>query len=89
VDARDRAIAQVEDRLATLDARVHDRIDAGRLDDAQALEQQIDSLSVEMANLKALSIWPWETSTLTGFLSTLVLPILRWLLQRILARTGF
>lgn len=88
VDARDRAIAQVEDRLATVYARVHEQVDAGLLDDPQALKHQIDSLSVEMANLKQLSTWPWETSTLTGFLTALVMPILLWILQRILERTG-
>lgn len=88
VDARDRAIAQVEDRLATVYARVHEQVDAGRHDDAQALRSQIESLSVEMKGLQQLSTWPWETSTLTGFLTTLVLPILLWILQRILERSG-
>lgn len=88
VDARDRAIAQVEDRLATVYARVHEQVDAGRPDDPQALKHQIDSLSVEMANLKQLSTWPWETSTLTGFLTALVMPILLWILQRMLERSG-
>lgn len=89
VDAKDRAIARVEQQLATVYARVHRQVEEGSYENAQPMKLQIDSLTAELESLKKLSTWPWETTTLTGFLTTLVLPIFLWLLQRGLARSGF
>lgn len=89
VEAKGRAVSGVEQRLDLLFARVHERVDAGRLDDAEPLKHQIDSLSAELESLRRISTWPWEPSVLTGFLTTLVLPILLWLVQRGLERSGF
>ena len=49
---------------------------------------QITSLLAEREALTRVSTWPWEPATLTGFLTTLVLPRLLWGLQHLVERAG-
>lgn len=62
-------------------ARVHQRIDDGEVADADKLNMQLTSLATERAVLAKISTWPWETETLMGFVSALVLPVILWLLK--------
>jgi hypothetical protein len=86
---KDRALAQVASRLEAVFMRLHERVDQDVLADADKLNQQITSLSAEREALARVSTWPWELATLTGFLTTLVLPALLWGIQHVLARVGF
>jgi hypothetical protein len=86
---KDRALVQVTSRLETVFVRLHERVDQEILADADKLNMQITSLSAEREALARVSTWPWEPATLTGFLTTLVLPILLWGIQKVLARFGF
>ena len=86
---KDRALAQVTSRLEVVFVRVHERVDQDVLADADKLNLQIASLSAEREALARVSTWPWEAATLTGFLTTLVLPALLWGIQHVLARVGF
>jgi hypothetical protein len=86
---KDRALAQVASRLEAAFMRLHERVDQEILADADKLNQQIASLSTEREALAGVSTWPWEPATLTGFLTTLLLPALLWGIQRVLARVGF
>jgi hypothetical protein len=86
---KDRALAQVASRLEAVFMRLHERVDQEVLADADKLNQQITSLSAEREALARVSTWPWEPATLTGFLTTLVLPALLWGIQHVLARVGF
>jgi hypothetical protein len=86
---KDRALAQVASRLEAVFARLHERVDQGILADADKLNVQITSLSAELEALARVSTWPWEPATLTGFLTTLVLPALLWAIQRVVEHVGF
>jgi len=86
---KDRALAEVASRLETVFVRLHERVDQGVLADADKLNVQITSLSAERDALARVSTWPWELATLTGFLTTLVLPAVIWGIQRVLQRVGF
>jgi hypothetical protein len=68
--------------------RLHERVDQEILADADKLHMQITSLSAEREALARVSTWPWEPATLTGFVTTLLLPALLWILQRVLERIG-
>src|SRR5262249_55454902 len=46
------------------------------------------SWPAEREAISRRSTWPWEAATLTGFLTTLVLPGLLWLVQHLLGRLG-
>ena len=86
---KDRALAQVASRLEAVFIRLHERVDQGILADMEKLNIQITSLSAEREVLARVSTWPWEPATLTGFLTTLVLPALLWGIQRVVERIGF
>lgn len=86
---KDRALAQVASRLEAVFVRLHERVDQEMLADADKVNLQITSLSAEREVLARVSTWPWEPVTLTGFLTTLVLPALLWGIQRVLERVAF
>ncbi len=86
---KDRALALVASRFEAVFERLHERVDQEMLADADKLNMQITSLSAEREVLTRVSTWPWEPATLTGFLTTLVLPALLWGLQHVLERFGF
>ena len=87
-DEKARALAQVTARFEILFARVHERVDQAILADADKLNVQIASLTAERDALMHVSTWPWEPATLTGFISTLIVPAAVWGLQRLLERIG-
>jgi hypothetical protein len=86
---KDRALAEVASRMEAVFGRLHERVDQDILGDADKLSLQITSLSAERETLARVSTWPWEPATLTGFLTTLVLPVLLWGIQRVMERFGF
>jgi len=88
VAEKDRLLAEANSRFETLLARLHARVDGEILTDADKLSHQISSVAAEREAISRLSTWPWEAATVTGFLTTLILPLLIWLVQRLLGRFG-
>lgn len=86
VNEKDRLLAEANGRFETLLSRLHARVDGELLTDADKLSHQLSSVAAEREAIGRLSTWPWEAATVTGFLTTLVLPVLIWLLQRLLGR---
>ena len=70
-----------------LDAALRDlarRNDAGDLSQADAVHHNISSLLAERDLIARTPTWPWSTDTLRGFTTALVLPIVLWLVFRVL-----
>lgn len=88
VAEKDHLLAEANARLELLLARLHARVDEENLTDADKLSHQISSVAAEREAISRLSTWPWEVATVTGFVTTLVLPVLLWLVQRLLGRLG-
>ena len=86
---KDHALADVAARLEAVFERLHGRVDRNDVADADKLNMQITSLTTERQVLTTASTWPWEPATVTGFLTTLVLPGLLWGAQHLLERLGF
>jgi hypothetical protein len=86
---KDRALAQLASRFEAAFVRLHERADQEILADADKLNAQITSLSAEREALARVSTWPWEPATLTGFVTTLLLPAVLWGIQRVLEKVGF
>jgi len=85
---KNRMLADASSRFETLLARLHERVDRGDLADAEKLNAQIASVAAEREAVARISTWPWEPTTLTGFVTALLLPVLLWVLQRVLTRYG-
>jgi hypothetical protein len=86
---KDHALIALASRFEAAFARLHERADQEVLADADKLNAQITSLSAEREALARVSTWPWEPATLTGFVTTLLLPAVLWGIQRLLQKVGF
>lgn len=86
VEEKDRLLAEANGRFEMLLARLHARVDDEILADAEKISHQLSSVAAEREAIARLSTWPWEATTMTGFLTTLVLPLLIWLAQRLLEK---
>jgi hypothetical protein len=85
---KDRALARTALRFETLTARLHEQIEAGDLTDADRIAMQLSGVVTERDALARVSTWPWEPATVTAFVTTMVLPAIVWVLQRLLTRIG-
>ena len=88
-----RIAAEKERRLSAasqrLDAALRDlarRNDAGDLSDADAVNKNISSLLAEREVIARSPTWPWSPETLRGFSTALLLPVILWLVFRVLER---
>jgi hypothetical protein len=78
--------AAAGERIVTTINRVHASVDA---DDASAddhLSKRLASLIQERDLLARMPTWPWEPGTARTFASAIALPILIWLLTRLLGK---
>jgi hypothetical protein len=62
------------------------RNEAGDLSDADAVNKNIASLLAERDLIARTPTWPWSPDTLRGFSTALILPIVLWLIFRVLER---
>ena len=72
-----------------LDSALRDldrRNDTGDLGDADAVNKNINSLLAQRDVMARTPTWPWSPGTLRGFSTALVLPIILWLVFRVLER---
>lgn len=84
--ARHAALVANGARMRRAVEAMHAAIDGG---DVQALDGQnkaVAALATERDRLARLSTWPWETGTLRGFVTALLLPLLLRLGQQALER---
>jgi hypothetical protein len=86
---KDRALALTALRFETLTARLHERFEAGDVADADKLALQLAGVVTERDAVSRIPTWPWDTTTMTAFVTTMVLPVIVWILQRVLTRLGF
>jgi hypothetical protein len=77
---------EADQRLSVVLTRLHEAVREGRLDDADALNKSISSVTQERDILRRISTWPWQPGTIRGFAAALSLPVLVWLVTRLLDR---
>lgn len=59
---------------------------SGVIEDPEKLDKTFSVLRAAQATVVELSTWPWQPSTVRGFVTALLLPIVVYLLQEIAAR---
>lgn len=74
-------LSDVQTRLHATFARLHAQMDQGALQELGPLKLLMDSLIVERSILIKISTWPWQSETLAGFSSVVLLPLAIWLAQ--------
>jgi len=83
---KSRVLAEVNRRLEASINVVHERLDNGEFQTMDQLEKALANLITERKVLAEVSTWPWRPETLRGFLSTLALPIVLYLITAVLGR---
>lgn len=73
-------------RIKTTMERVEREVDADSYEKIAGLKTAMAALIVKRDFVAAISTWPWDGSTFRSFASTLVLPLVLWLVTRLLER---
>ena len=80
---RKRAVAQ---RMEAITDELHSRLDRRDLKEIDRLKDGLDSLVVERNVLDKVSTWPWEPETARAVVTAVLLPMIVWVVTRILER---
>jgi hypothetical protein len=84
---RKRAVAR---RIEALADDLHSRLDRRDLKEMDRVKDALDSLVAERGVLDKVSTWPWEPETMRVVVTALLLPVVLWIVTRILERfVGF
>jgi uncharacterized membrane protein len=81
---QDRLQADVGSRLQHALADLHDRIDARDDTGVSNADRTVLALGREWELLDRLPTWPWRGTTLGAFASAMMVPIILWMIQRLL-----
>jgi sterol desaturase/sphingolipid hydroxylase (fatty acid hydroxylase superfamily) len=66
--------------------KLEDKVRAADYSQLQGMETAIRALMAKRDMIARISTWPWNPATIRGFVSTLLLPIVLWLITRLLER---
>jgi len=86
VGEKRRLLAELDLRVKGTLASLHRCFDDNTLAEVAQLNSAIVGLNAERDILTKIPTWPWRAGMLTGFLSIVVLPIMLFILQLVLAR---
>jgi hypothetical protein len=81
-----RLSAEADRRFEAALKRLHQHLDSGSLQEMDALNNALSSLEIERDALVKISTWPWKPETFRGFLTSVALPVLLWLVMALLGR---
>jgi hypothetical protein len=77
---------QVSLRVEAVFSEIHQRIDAGELDELDELTKVVSVLENERDTLKGISTWPWQPDTFRFLGTALFLPLVLWIVQYVVQR---
>jgi hypothetical protein len=81
---QDEVARHIEHVIQTLNSRVA----AGALADNSEIKATLDSLVAEQQVIRQLRTWPWRTETVSSVALAFIVPIIIWIVQRVLERLG-
>lgn len=85
-DEKTKAKNENDERIYSVFLALHEHVD-GRLSvKPYELKDQLSSLLTFREEIAKISTWPWDTATLRGFLSALLLPIILGLIEGLISR---
>lgn len=85
VSVKDELHGAADERLKSILAEVNRDVDARDLSRADGLNKTLASLLQQREVVSKLPTWPWSVGTIRGFASALLLPLVVFLLQRVVA----
>ena len=78
-------LRQVEGRLNRLGTEMYRRIDAGEFDSTKVISDSLAGVTALRERIARLPTWPWPPQLLRGFVSALLLPVVVYLLTRVIS----
>jgi hypothetical protein len=84
VGEKEALLAGVEDRVSKLAQELYRRIDAGEYDGTKVINEAIAAAGAIRERIAKLPTWPWEPQLLRGFLSALLLPVVVFVITRLI-----
>lgn len=85
-EEKKRVLHETNELLQLTGDKLEGKIRANDYSDLQGMETAVRVLTQKREMLEKISTWPWDPGTVRGFASTLLLPILLWLITRLLGR---
>jgi hypothetical protein len=75
----------VEDRVGRMGTEMYRRIDAGEFDGSKVISEALAGMTPLRDRIQRLPTWPWPPQLLRGFVSALVLPLVIYVLTRLVS----
>ena len=88
VDAKEQLVRAAERRLDTLGAEMYERVDSRDLDATKLIADSLGGVRALRDRIDRLPTWPWPPQVLRGFLSALFVPVVVYVISRLVA-SGF
>jgi hypothetical protein len=86
---KQRLLDETGRRLANTFGEMDRRVDTEDFAELSALKTAIDSLRTKQEVVGKVSTWPWQIDTLRGVITAAALPLVLWVIQRLLERFVF
>jgi hypothetical protein len=86
VAEKERLQLEADRRLKATLAQLHQSVDERDLSLSDPLNKTLESIQLERDAIAKMPTWPWQPGTLRGFVSVLLVPIVLWLIFRVLER---
>lgn len=83
---KERRMGITNEALKVTFDRIHTQVNSDMYEKISGLNNTMTALMEEQKFVKQISTWPWDTSTLRGFTSTLLVPVFIWLVTQLLER---
>jgi hypothetical protein len=81
-----RRLSAVQQRLEAVLGELQRRVDTGELPGVSDLKNALDGLVAGQAALEKIPTWPWPPGTLRNLGAALLLPLILWIITRLLER---
>lgn len=75
IDKKTGELHRMEDLFQVANANLHEKVNQGDFDNLNGIQTALNLLERERDRIKSVSTWPWNTGTIRGFASTLILPV--------------
>ena len=85
VDEKAILARDIEDRVGRIGTEMYRRIDAGEFDGTKILSEALAGVTPLRERIQRLPTWPWPPQLLRGFVSALLLPLVIYVLTRLVS----
>lgn len=85
VQEKEELLRDAERRASALAVELYARIDAGKYDSTAVINSSLTGVSALRERIERLPTWPWPPQVLRGFVSALILPVVIFILTRVVS----